>query len=368
MAKVSLINLTKKFGDVIAVNDLSLEINDKELVVLVGPSGCGKTTTLRIIAGLENVSSGQVIIGDRSMTNVPPYKRNIAMVFQNFALYPHMTAYENIAFSLEVEKLHKSEVRRRVEKLASMLEIESLLDRRPGQLSGGQKQRVALGRAIIRNPSVLLMDEPLSNLDAQLRVLMRSELKKLTRDLMTTTIYVTHDQVEAMTMGDRIVVMNEGQIQQEDTPYVVYNRPANLFVSKLIGSPAMNLFEAEIRFQDGSATLIFGNTSISLTDDQSHTLKDIKFSGGKLIAGIRPEAIRVEYPGTQLNGRGWSRAQVAIVEPQGSDTVLNLKWNLGSLVARVNPELSFQEGENVVVSFPAGRLCLFDPTTQLLVG
>jgi multiple sugar transport system ATP-binding protein len=367
MANVSLQNLSKRFGDVVAVDNISLDIRDKELMVLVGPSGCGKTTTLRLIAGLEKATSGNIIIGNKLMNFIPPYKRNIAMVFQNFALYPHMTTYGNIAFSLEVEKLPRNEVRKRVYDVAKMLEIDMLLDRRPAELSGGQKQRVALGRAVVRNPIVLLMDEPLSNLDAQLRVLMRSELKKLTREIETTTIYVTHDQVEAMTMGNRIVVMNEGQIQQVDTPDNVYNWPINIFVAKLIGSPPMNIFEAEVHYAANRAFLETESIKIELNNYQIKLLETSSYSGGKLLAGIRPECIRLESSEKISDNEGWAKVEVETIEPQGSDTILNLSWGQGRLVVRVDPETSYSEGDKLAVTFQSQMLRLFDPDTNRLL-
>src|SRR5215210_5418756 len=256
MASVTLDHVTKRFGEVTAVNDININVNDKEFLVLVGPSGCGKSTTLRLIAGLEELSSGNIYIGDRLVNDVAPKDRDIAMVFQSYALYPHMSVYDNLAFGLKLRKTPKKEIDRRVHEAAEILGIGTLLNRKPKQLSGGQRQRVALGRAIVREPKVFLMDEPLSNLDAKLRVQTRAELIKLHRRLGITTVYVTHDQVEAMTMGDRIAVMSNGVVQQCDKPLVLYNHPVNLFVAGFIGSPAMNFFEGKIASGDNGATFV----------------------------------------------------------------------------------------------------------------
>ena len=287
MAEVRLEKVCKLFDEVVAVDDFNLSIQDKEFVVLVGPSGCGKTTTLRMIAGLESITSGDVYIGDRLINKLPAKDRNIAMVFQNYALYPHMTVFDNMAFSLEMRKRSKEEIKERVQEAAEILGIQGLLLRRPKQLSGGQRQRVALGRAIVRKPGVFLFDEPLSNLDAKLRVQTRLELKKLHERLATTAVYVTHDQIEAMTMGDRIVVMHNGFIQQVGSPLELYDRPANQFVAGFIGSPAMNLFEAELSGVGDGVSLQAGDFTLELPPDKAMYFRD--YTEQKVIVGIRPE-------------------------------------------------------------------------------
>ena len=267
MANLSLKNVTKRFdGGVVAVSDFNLDIDDKEFIILVGPSGCGKSTTLRMIAGLEEISDGEIYIGDQLINDVQPKDRDIAMVFQNYALYPHMSVYDNMAFGLKLRKTPKDEIRRRVEEAAKILEIEPLLDRKPKALSGGQRQRVALGRAIVRDPKVFLMDEPLSNLDAKLRVQMRVEITRLHHRLQSTFIYVTHDQTEAMTMGDRIVVMKDGFIQQIDTPQNLYNKPCNLFVAGFMGMPPMNFTTALLKYESDVVTLTFGGNTVKLNN------------------------------------------------------------------------------------------------------
>ncbi|MBW2000272.1 MAG: sn-glycerol-3-phosphate ABC transporter ATP-binding protein UgpC, partial [Deltaproteobacteria bacterium] len=298
MANVLLKNLTKRFEDVIAVNKVNLEIRDREFIVLVGPSGCGKTTTLRMIAGLEDITEGEIYIGDRLINNLPPKDRNIAMVFQSYALYPHMNVFDNMAFGLKMRKMPRGEIEIRVKKAAEILGIESLLERKPKQLSGGQRQRVAVGRAIVRDPQVFLFDEPLSNLDAKLRVQMRTELKKLHERLQATVVYVTHDQVEAMTMGDRIVVMKDGVVQQVGTPLELYNRPSNLFVAGFIGSPSMNFIPCRLVEEDGRLYLDTGDFKVVLPDFAVPKLAQVKERD--LVFGIRPEDIYEEKEGQDL--------------------------------------------------------------------
>ena len=297
MAEVRLENIYKKYDDVVAVSDFNLTIADKEFVVLVGPSGCGKTTTLRMIAGLESITSGNVFIGDNLINKLPAKDRNIAMVFQNYALYPHMTVFDNMAFSLEMRKRSKEEIQTRVKEAAEILGIQQLLSRKPKQLSGGQRQRVAVGRAIVRKPEVFLFDEPLSNLDAKLRVQTRLELKKLHERLATTAVYVTHDQIEAMTMGDRIVVMRDGLIQQIGSPLELYDRPANKFVAGFIGSPAMNFFDARLHSEGEVIFLQAGDTRIDLPPDKSRPLAELRKN--QVIVGIRPEDLDVTDTHTQ---------------------------------------------------------------------
>src|ERR671918_332797 len=289
MARVFLKNLNKKFDDTHAVKDVNLEIRDREFVVLVGPSGCGKTTTLRMVAGLEDITDGEIYIGDRLVNDVPPKDRNIAMVFQNYALYPHMTVYKNMAFSLKLRRTPRDEIERRVKAAADILGIGDLLERKPKQLSGGQRQRVAVGRAIVRQPEVFLFDEPLSNLDAKLRVQMRSELIKLHYQLEATMIYVTHDQVEAMTMGDRIVIMNNGEIQQVGAPMEVYDHPVNMFVAGFIGSPAMNFFQGKLTAQNSDLFVDLGKFAVKLPKSQAHLYSS--HVNKKVVFGIRPENI-----------------------------------------------------------------------------
>jgi len=330
MAEVRLENVCKHFDEVVAVDNFNMSIQDKEFVVLVGPSGCGKTTTLRMIAGLESITSGNVLIGDRLINRLPAKDRNIAMVFQNYALYPHMTVFDNMAFSLEMRKRPKDEIKQRVQEAAEILGIQSLLSRRPKQLSGGQRQRVALGRAIVRKPEVFLFDEPLSNLDAKLRVQTRLELKKLHERLATTAVYVTHDQIEAMTMGDRIVVMHAGLIQQIGSPLELYDHPANKFVAGFIGSPAMNLFEAELNGSGDGVSLKTGDFRLDLPSDKISHIQD--YNEKKVIVGIRPEDFKLadeHSPGKTIP------ATVEVVEPIGNETYVNVDAGNVMLTAAV---------------------------------
>jgi multiple sugar transport system ATP-binding protein len=361
MAQVIYDQVTKRFDGVIAVNDLTLEVKDGEFLVLVGPSGCGKTTALRCLAGLEEVTSGDIIIGDRVVTHVPPKDRDIAMVFQNYALYPHMTVYENMAFGLKLRKVPKQEIDRRVKEVAEMLGIQDLLNRKPRQLSGGQRQRVALGRAIVREPQVFLMDEPLSNLDAKLRVQTRGELIKLQRRLGVTTIYVTHDQVEAMTMGHRIAVMNQGVLQQLDTPENLYDHPANLFVATFIGSPAMNIFPARVVVGDGTVRLVAGDVTLEAAPEQRNRLAE--YSNREVLVGIRPEDLIVQ-PG-QVSVDRQLRLPVEIVEPLGSETLVHLRGPAGTIIAKADPHVHFSVGELAAVTVKVEHLHAFDPQTEL---
>ena len=330
MAEVRLENVCKHFDEVVAVDNFNMSIQDKEFVVLVGPSGCGKTTTLRMIAGLESITSGNVYIGDNLINKLPAKDRNIAMVFQNYALYPHMTVFENMAFSLENRNRPKDEIKQRVQEAAEILGIEHLLSRKPKQLSGGQRQRVAVGRAIVRKPEVFLFDEPLSNLDAKLRVQTRLELKKLHERLATTAVYVTHDQIEAMTMGDRIVVMHDGFIQQVGSPLELFDRPANKFVAGFIGSPAMNLFEAELNGGGDGISLQAGNFTLELPPEKAKHFQD--YSERKVIVGIRPEDFKrtaEHQPGKTI------AATVEVVEPIGNETYVNVAASDVTLTAAV---------------------------------
>jgi multiple sugar transport system ATP-binding protein len=343
----------------VAVHDIDLHIADGEFVVLVGPSGCGKSTTLRMIAGLETVSAGRLLIGDRDVTNVPPKDRDIAMVFQNYALYPHMTAYENMAFALKLRRAPRSEVDARVREAAAMLGIGDLLDRTPRSMSGGQRQRVALGRAIVRQPQVFLFDEPLSNLDAKLRTQMRREIARLHRQLGVTMIYVTHDQVEAMTLGDRIAVLDGGRLQQVDTPAELYDRPRNTFVASFIGSPAMNLIPGTIvpgalpcfRATDSDYWLALG---------EPWTERPFVRVGGAATLGIRPEDVRLAS-GAPTDEHNVARARVELVEPLGSETVVHASIGAQEIVARVPPGTVAEPGDDTLLGFDTGRVHLFDP-------
>ncbi|MDR5695935.1 MAG: ABC transporter ATP-binding protein [Armatimonadota bacterium] len=362
MAKVVLEGVTKRFGNVVAVNDVTLEIPDKQFTVLVGPSGCGKTTTLRLIAGLEEPTEGNIYIGDRLVNDVPPKDRDIAMVFQNYALYPHMTVYDNMAFGLKLRGYPRKEIDRRVKEAAEMLGIQNLLDRKPKQLSGGQRQRVALGRAIVREPKVFLMDEPLSNLDAKLRVQTRAELKKLHARLQTTTVYVTHDQVEAMTMGDMIVVMKDGVVQQVDTPMNLYQKPSNVFVAGFIGSPAMNFLESELRVCDGKVIVDAGSFAVEVPSDLAEEVRD--WVNKRVIFGIRPEDIQDRRFLPDANP-GWTvKATVDVHEPLGSDVILYLAVGDQTLVARMDARSDARMGQSVEVVLDMRKMHLFNIETH----
>ncbi|HLI48778.1 MAG TPA: sn-glycerol-3-phosphate ABC transporter ATP-binding protein UgpC [Chthonomonas sp.] len=378
MAGVILRNLTKVFNKVVAVNNVNLEIRDSEFMVLVGPSGCGKTTALRMIAGLEEATSGEIIIGDRVVNDVSPKDRDIAMVFQNYALYPHMNVYDNMSFGLRLKRVptnlpwpfntrrafSEEEIDRRVNEAAEMLGLKHLLQRKPKELSGGQRQRVALGRAIVREPKVFLMDEPLSNLDAKLRVQTRAELIKLHRRLGITTVYVTHDQVEAMTMGDRIAVMNNGVIQQCDTPLNLYNHPANLFVAGFIGSPAMNFVPATIVERNGELLVDAGSFQVTLPPEQAQKARS--YVGKRCIWGIRPEDIYDKnLPGlVQPTPGNTITVDVDVVEPLGSDMEMYLKSNDISLIAMVDSASTAKVGGKLEIVFDMAKSHLFDPETE----
>ncbi len=362
MARVQLEGVTKKFGGVTAVNNVSLEIPDKQFTVLVGPSGCGKTTCLRLIAGLEETTDGNIFIGERRVNDVPPKDRDIAMVFQNYALYPHMSVYDNMAFGLRLRKYAREEIDRRVKEAAGMLGIEALLNRKPKQLSGGQRQRVALGRAIVREPQVFLMDEPLSNLDAKLRVQTRAEIKKLHARLQTTVVYVTHDQVEAMTMGDRIVVMRDGLVQQVDSPMNLYDKPTNLFVAGFIGSPAMNFIDATPVQANGKVRLEAGGFQVDIPPDLAPHVQT--WMGRRLIFGIRPEDIQ-DRAHSDTAPPGWTiKAAVDVHEPLGSDIILYLSVGGQSIVARVDARSQAKMGAAIEVVVNMRKMHLFHPDTQ----
>ncbi|MDY4975400.1 MAG: sn-glycerol-3-phosphate ABC transporter ATP-binding protein UgpC [Clostridia bacterium] len=367
MSELNLKNIYKIYsGGVTAVSDFCLDIADKEFIVLVGPSGCGKSTTLRMIAGLEEISSGELYIDGKLVNDMAPKDRDIAMVFQNYALYPHMTVFDNMAFGLKLRKVSKDEIKRRVTEAAKILGIEHLLDRKPKALSGGQRQRVALGRAIVREPKVFLMDEPLSNLDAKLRVQMRSEISKLHVKLQTTFIYVTHDQTEAMTMGSRIVVMKDGFIQQVDSPQVLYDKPANVFVAGFMGSPQMNFIDVVLEEQGGKYVLKFGNAKIALPDGKvTPELKE--YVGKEMIMGLRPEGIHDEESYISAFPDSIVTADVTVTEMMGAETYLYLTIEGTNCIARVNPRTTTKVGDNIKVAFDMTKVHLFDKETEKAV-
>jgi multiple sugar transport system ATP-binding protein len=347
MASVTYEHIWKKFGDFVALNDFHLQVEDKEFLVLVGPSGCGKTTALRCLAGLEEVSGGRILIGDRVVNDIAPKDRDIAMVFQSYALYPHMSVFDNMAFGLKLRKVPKDEIKRRVEEAAKTLGIEHLLKRKPRELSGGQRQRVAVGRAIVREPRVFLFDEPLSNLDAKLRVQTRAEISRLHQRLQTTFIYVTHDQTEAMTMATRIAVMNKGLLQQLDTPQTLYDKPANLFVAGFIGSPSMNFFPAHIRRDPAGLFVDTGDFSVKLPDNKLPTYAP--YEGKEVIFGIRPEDIHNPAFAPQGISASPVEAKVDVTELMGNEIFLYLISGKHSYVARVDPRThpcSLQHGQH----------------------
>jgi multiple sugar transport system ATP-binding protein len=356
MARVLLKGLNKMYDEVHAVRDVNLEIRDREFVVLVGPSGCGKTTTLRMVAGLEEITSGEIQIDERVVNDLAPMDRDIAMVFQNYALYPHMSVYDNMAFGLKMRKFGREEIEKRVRRAAEILGIQALLQRRPRQLSGGQRQRVALGRAIVRNPRVFLFDEPLSNLDATLRVQMRVELKRLHHRLDTTAIYVTHDQVEAMTLGDRVVVMKDGLVQQVGEPLELYARPTNRFVASFIGSPAMNFAEVTIVEANGAFWAESQGLRVRVPPARTETLR--RYSGGRVTLGVRPEALRLANGGDPAEYAFDSTVEV--VEPLGSEILLDVRAGANLLVARVDPATRVKVHETVQLAFDPERLHFFD--------
>ncbi len=362
MASVTYDHITKEFGNVIAVNDLNLQIDDKEFLVFVGPSGCGKTTALRLLAGLEEITKGTIKIGDRVVNDVPPKDRDIAMVFQSYALYPHMTVYENLAFGLKLRKTPKDEIKRRVNEAAEILGIGELLTRKPRQLSGGQRQRVAVGRAIVREPKVFLFDEPLSNLDAKLRIAMRAEITKLHHRLGTTFIYVTHDQMEAMTMASRIAVINKGVLLQLDTPQMLYDNPTNLFVAGFIGSPAMNFFKGKLQKQDGRLLVDAGSFTVPVPDDRRKAYD--AFVGREIIFGIRPEDIyNPAFVPTGIHAAPID-VKVDVTELMGNEIFLYLVSGQNTVVARVDPRTNFRIGDKTQVSFNMDKCHLFDPETE----
>ncbi|MDK2869645.1 MAG: multiple sugar transport system ATP-binding protein [Pyrococcus sp.] len=360
MVEVRLENLTKKFGDFTAVNSLNLTIKDGEFLVLLGPSGCGKTTTLRMIAGLEEPTSGKIYFGDRDVTYLPPKDRNVSMVFQSYAVWPHMTVYENIAFPLKIKKYPKDEIERRVKWAAELLQIEELLDRYPAQLSGGQRQRVTVARAIVVEPDVLLMDEPLSNLDAKLRVAMRAEIKKLQQKLKVTTIYVTHDQVEAMTMGDRIAVMNRGKLLQVGSPTEVYLNPNSVFVATFIGAPEMNILEVSV----GEGYLEGEGFKIELPDDIMEALRN--YIGKTVLFGIRPEHMVIEGISELAHMRRTAKIKgvVDFVEALGTDTIVHVRFEESIIKVKLPGHIPLEIGKEVSVLIDLDKIHIFDKNSE----
>ncbi len=365
MANVKLEAVEKKYSNgYTAVHNFNLDIEDKEFIIFVGPSGCGKSTTLRMIAGLEEISSGKLFIGDKLMNNVAPKDRDIAMVFQNYALYPHMSVFDNMAFALKLRKFSKAEIQKRVNEAAKILGIDHLLDRKPKALSGGQRQRVAMGRAIVREPKVFLMDEPLSNLDAKLRVQMRTEISKLHKKLKTTFIYVTHDQTEAMTLGTRIVVMKDGIIQQIDTPSNLYNKPQNLFVAGFIGSPQMNFLDCTVKKVGDAVDLIIGETKIKLPENKSKVLLDKGYENKEVILGIRPEDIHDEEIFINTAKDSLIKAQVDTTEMLGAEIYLYLKFAGQNLIARVDSRSRVQIKDIITLGLDTNHIHVFDKETE----
>ncbi|MCS6771356.1 MAG: sn-glycerol-3-phosphate ABC transporter ATP-binding protein UgpC [Kiritimatiellae bacterium] len=367
MAKVVLEHVWKIYpGGVVAVNDANLVIEDREFVVLVGPSGCGKSTTLRMVAGLEEISKGSIYIDGKKVNDVPPKNRDIAMVFQNYALYPHMTVYKNMAFGLKLRGYPKAEIDARVREAAEILGIQNLLDRKPKELSGGQRQRVAVGRAIVRKPKAFLFDEPLSNLDAKMRVQMRTEISKLHNRLASTMIYVTHDQVEAMTMGDKIVVMKDGFIQQVAPPLELYNNPANQFVAGFIGSPPMNFFKGRIEQKAGG--LWFNEGRFSVRVDDLHAARVAPFAGREIVFGIRPEDVADARHAPSPNPDHVVKARVEVVEPMGAETYIYLNTGSHSFIARVGGSDQVQVDQDLQVAFTMRKGHFFHPETGVTVA
>lgn len=365
MASVTYKNVYKRFGDVTAVEDLSMEVADKEFVVFVGPSGCGKSTCLRMLAGLEEITEGEILIGDRLVNDVPPKDRDIAMVFQSYALYPHMSVYDNMAFGLKLRKTPRDEIDRRVREAADILGLSNLLDRKPKALSGGQRQRVAVGRAIVREPAVFLMDEPLSNLDAKLRVSARAEITKLHQRLGTTFIYVTHDQVEAMTMGDRIAVLDDGNLQQIDTPFSLYAEPANVFVAGFIGSPSMNFFNATLVGEEGNLYVDAADFRLQVPPERKSMYDS--YVGREVIFGIRPEHVHApEYAPPDI-GAAKFQGTVELVELLGHELHLYMNSGTNSFVATVDTRMQTNIGNQIDLVADMNNMHVFDKDTELAV-
>ncbi len=365
MSSVTLKGIFKRYaGGVTAVSDFTLDIEDKEFIILVGPSGCGKSTTLRMIAGLEEITEGELYIDDTLVNDIAPKDRDIAMVFQNYALYPHMTVFNNMAFGLKLRKLPKPEIKQRVEEAARILDITHLLDRKPAALSGGQRQRVALGRAIVRNPKVFLLDEPLSNLDAKLRAQMRTELTKLHQRLATTFIYVTHDQIEAMTMGTRIVVMRDGFIQQVAAPQDLYEHPQNLFVATFIGSPQMNIVPATVVEVNGHTGLKFGETTVMMEDDKGRRPELLEYMGKEVLMGIRPESLFDDDISLDRFKNTTMDAHVEVIEMMGNETYLYILIEGKNFIARVSAESTARGGDDIKICLDPNKIHVFDAATE----
>ncbi|MBQ2614933.1 MAG: sn-glycerol-3-phosphate ABC transporter ATP-binding protein UgpC [Clostridia bacterium] len=368
MSNLSLRNIYKTYsGGFTAIKDFNLEIDDKEFIIFVGPSGCGKSTTLRMIAGLEEITSGELYIDGTLVNDVAPKDRDIAMVFQNYALYPHMTVFENMAFGLKLRKVPKAEIKRKVDEAAQILGIEHLLDRKPKALSGGQRQRVALGRAIVREPKVFLMDEPLSNLDAKLRVQMRTEIGKLHKKLQTTFIYVTHDQTEAMTMGTRIVVMKDGIVQQVDSPANLYTSPCNVFVAGFIGSPQMNFLDVTVECKEDGTYLKNGNFCIKLPDGKGKKEEVLAYNGKQVIMGIRPEDIYDDEAFISAAQDALVDVHIDLTEMMGAETFLYFQVEDSQFTARVNPRTTVQHGDDIKIALDANKIHLFDKETEEVI-
>ena len=366
MAGISFRNVVKTYDNgVTVIPNLNLEIKDKEFVVLVGPSGCGKSTTLRMIAGLESITEGDLFIGDKRVNDVAPKNRDIAMVFQSYALYPHMSVYKNMAFALELRKTPKEEIDRKVRNAAKILELEPYLDRKPKALSGGQRQRVALGRAMVRDPEVFLLDEPLSNLDAKLRTGMRTQISQLHKDLQTTFVYVTHDQTEAMTMGDRICVMKDGIIQQFDTPQALYNHPDNMFVAGFIGSPQMNFMKVKVEkgFAGQGYDLVLGSTRVA------SDMKELaSYMDKEIIMGVRPEDVHIEPAFLQKAGSGTMNIHVDLDEMMGSEIFLYFTYEGQKMISRIPSRYPAESGQDVTLAIDRDKVHLFDIETEKRIG
>ncbi len=365
MANVILKNLTKKFKEVVAVDDMNIDIKDKEFAVLVGPSGCGKTTTLRAIAGLEEATTGEIYIGDKLVNDVQPKDRDIAMVFQNYALYPHMDVYNNMAFGLKLRKFPKKEIDQRVQEAAEILGIENLLKRKPKQLSGGQRQRVAVGRAIVRKPKVFLFDEPLSNLDAKLRVAMRAEISKLHRRLGATIIYVTHDQVEAMTMASRIFIMNDGRLQQSGAPLEVYKQPTNKFVAGFIGSPAMNFIDSKIIKENEDYFIDAESFKVKVPETFYSKISD--YAGKEIIFGVRPEDLHDKQFASDIITSNIIKAKVDVIEPLGAEIIIYLACGKHSLISKVDTRTQVEVEQNIEIIVNMEKTHIFDHETLLAI-
>ena len=368
MASLSLQHINKTYPNGFeAVKDFNLEIEDKEFIIFVGPSGCGKSTTLRMVAGLEEITSGTLKIGDKVMNDVEPKDRDIAMVFQNYALYPHMTVYDNMAFGLKLRKVPKDQIDKAVREAARILDLDKLLDRKPKALSGGQRQRVAMGRAIVRNPKVFLMDEPLSNLDAKLRVQMRIEISKIHQRLGATIIYVTHDQTEAMTLGTRIVVMKDGVVQQVDTPQALYNTPCNLFVAGFIGSPQMNFMDAKCTIKGNDVTLTVGKHVLKVPASKKQALIDGGYDGKTVVLGIRPEDVHDEQMFIETSPNTVIEAKIRVYEMLGAEVFLYFDYEGSSMTARVDPRTTARTGDHVKFALDAEKIHVFDKETQVTI-